>query len=132
MIAALLAVADAIDRTGPIVGDEDRSILVEDDVVGTAQEVLVALDPAIGKDLLLGILAVGIGRDANDASALILMPIPRAVFGDQDRVLVLGRELVAGIELHAERSDVRTEIEHGRRELRALVTHRELRIRHVA
>jgi hypothetical protein len=74
MVAALLAVADAVDRTGPIIGDEDRSVLVEDDVVRTAEEVLVALDPAVGKDLLLGILAVGIGGDADDASALILMP----------------------------------------------------------
>ncbi|MGY4432102.1 hypothetical protein ACVWWO_004579 [Bradyrhizobium sp. F1.13.1] len=45
--------------------------------------------------------------------------------------LVLGRELVAGIELHAERSDVSTEVQHRRRELGAFVAHRELGIRQV-
>jgi hypothetical protein len=33
-LTLLLAVADAIDRTGPVVGDEDRAILGEDDVGG--------------------------------------------------------------------------------------------------
>src|ERR1700738_2308505 len=102
MVQALFLVADAIDRTGPVVGDEDRAILVEDDVGGTAEIALVAFEPAGSKDLLLGILAVRTDVDANDSRALILMPVPRAVFGDQDRVLVLGRELIAGIELHAE------------------------------
>src|SRR5262249_40744390 len=39
---------------------------------------------------------------------------------------------IAGIELHAERRDVRAKLERRRRELRALVAHRELRIRNVA
>src|SRR4051794_34920087 len=42
----LLAVADAIDRTGPVVGDEDRAILVLDDVGGTAEIALIAFKPA--------------------------------------------------------------------------------------
>src|ERR1700761_8369414 len=67
--SSLLAVADAIDRTGPVVGHEDRSILVEDDVVGAAEIALVAFDPAVCEHRLLGVLAVGIDGDANDARA---------------------------------------------------------------
>src|SRR5205823_12188459 len=43
----------------------------------------------------------------------------------------LGRELAAGIELHAERSDMGAELDDRRRELVALVPHREFRIGHV-
>src|SRR6185437_8436192 len=129
---SLLAVADAIDRAGPVVGNEDRTILVQDDVVRTAEIALVALDPAGSEHFLLGILAVGSDVDAHDAAALVLVAIPGAVLSDQDRVLVLGGELVAGIELHAERSHVRAELEDRRGELRALVTHGEFRIGNVA
>lgn len=60
------------------------------------------------------------------------MAIPGAMLGDQNVVLVLGGELVAGIELHAERSDVGAEIQHGRRELGAFVAHRELVVGQIA
>src|SRR3954453_24089470 len=113
----LLAVADAVDRAGPIVGDEDRAVLGEDDVVGTAEIALVALDPSGGEHLLLGVLAVWTDDHAHEAAALRVVTIPAAVLGDQDVVLVLGRELLAGIELHAERSDVSADVPHGRREL---------------
>src|SRR5262249_55422127 len=56
-----------------------------------------------------------------DPRALIFVPVPRAVLGDQDRVLVLGGELTAGIELHAERSDVGAEVDHRRSGLGAFV-----------
>src|ERR1700761_3913196 len=92
----LLAVADAVDRAGPVVGHQDRTVLVEDDVVGTAEIALVALDPAGRQHVLLGVLAVGTDDDANDAAALVLVPVPGTVLGDQDAVLVIGRELVAG------------------------------------
>src|SRR3984957_324918 len=130
--ALLLAVADAIDRAGPVVGNEDRTILVQDDIVGPAEIALVAFDPAGSEHFLLGILAIRADDYAHDPSALILMPVPGAVFGDQDVVLVVGGKLVAGVELHAERSHVRAEIEHRRGEFRALVTHRKLRVRRVA
>src|ERR1700722_19025831 len=115
---ALLLVADAIDRAGPVVGDEDRTILVQDDIVRTAEIALVAFDPAGSEHFLLGILAIRADDYAHDPSALILMPVPGAVFGDQDVVLVVGGKLVAGVELHAERSHVRAEIEHRRGEFR--------------
>src|ERR1700733_11508443 len=72
----LLLVADAIDRTRPVVGHEDRAILVEDNVVGTAEIALVAFDPAGCEHGFLGVLAVRIGGDADDTCALIFMPIP--------------------------------------------------------
>src|ERR1700730_18163373 len=97
----LLAVADAIDRAGPIVGNEDRTILGEEDIGGTAEIALISLDPARRENLLLGFLAVGTCGDAHDAPALVLMPVPGAVLGDQDRVLVVGGELLSGIELHS-------------------------------
>src|SRR3954463_8825462 len=107
----LLAVADAVDRAGPIIGHQQRTIAGLHDVGGTAEIALIAFEPAGGKDLLLGVLAVGIDDHALDAGALVFMPIPRAVFGNEDVVLVLGGELIAGIELHAERRHMRAEIE---------------------
>src|SRR5450755_3394578 len=99
----LLLVADAIDRTGPVVGDEDGAILVLDDIGRAAEIALVAFDPAGREHVLLGVLAVRTDGDADDPTALVFMPVPRAVLGDQDAVLVLGRKLASGVELHAER-----------------------------
>src|SRR3984957_8249624 len=87
---ALLLVADAIDRAGPIVGDEDRTVLVQDDIVRPAEITLVAFDPAGCEHFLLGVLAVRTDGYAHDPSPLVLVPVPGAVFGDQDAVLVLG------------------------------------------
>src|SRR5262249_6284541 len=82
--------------------------------------------------LLLGVLAGRIDRYEDDPIAVLLGPVPRAVLGEEDAVLVLGREHVAGVELHAERRDVRAELDHGRGELGALVAHTELGIGDVA
>src|SRR6201988_2251808 len=128
---ALLAVADAIDRTGPVVGNEDRSVLGDHDIRRAAEITLITLDPAFRKDLLLSVLAVRPDDHALDTRALILGPVPGAVLSDQDVVLVLGRELVASIELHAERRDMGAELGGRGRELLALVPHREFRIGHV-
>src|SRR6476646_779010 len=95
----LLLVADAVDGAGPVVGDEHRTIPGDDDVGRPAEITLVALKPARCEDFLLGVLAVGIDDDALDPRALILVSIPGSMFGDEDVVLVLGGELVAGIEL---------------------------------
>src|SRR6202011_5849187 len=92
----LLGVADAVDRTGPVVGDEQRAILGQHDIGRTAEIALVASQPAGREDLLLGVLAVGTDDDALDPRALIFVPVPGAVFGDEDVVLVLGGELIAG------------------------------------
>src|SRR5438132_10781281 len=115
--ALLLGVADAIDRAGPVVGYQHRTVLGEDDVGGTAEIALIAFEPAGGEDFLLGVLAVRADDHALDPGALVFMPVPGAVFGDEDVVLVLRRKLIAGVELHAERGDMRAELEDGRGEL---------------
>src|SRR5260221_9701931 len=125
----LLVVADAIDRAGPVVGNEDRTVFRLDDIVRPAEIALVAFDPAGCEHFLLGILAVRTDDHTNDPPALIFMPVPRAVFGDQDVVLVLCGKLVAGIELHAERSHMRAEIEYRRGGFRTFVYPPGLRYR---
>src|SRR5882724_12239602 len=92
----LLAVADTIDRAGPVIGNEDRAVLGQDDVVRPTEITLVAFDPAGCEHLLLGVLAIRTDGDLHDAATLVLVPVPRAVLGDQDRVIVLRRELIAG------------------------------------
>src|SRR5262245_10933827 len=72
----LLAVADAIDRTGPVVSDQERAVLGDHDVGRPAEITLFTLDPAFRKDLLLGILAVGIGNHPLDPGTLVLTPVP--------------------------------------------------------
>src|ERR1041385_7692907 len=131
-LQSLLAEADAIDRAGPVVGHQHRAVFRQHDVGGTAEIALIALEPAFRKDLLLRVLTVGTDDDALDPRALVFMPVPGAVLGDEDVVLVLGGELIAGIELHAERRDMGAEVQHRRGELRALMPHREFRIRQVA
>src|SRR5436190_5174945 len=129
---SLLLVTDAVDGAGPVVGDEYRTILGENDIGRTAEIILVALKPARCEDFLLGVLAIGIDDHAFDPRTLVFVPIPGSVFGNQDVVLVFGGELVAGIEFHPERSDVGAEIEHRRGEFRTLMTHRKRWIRQVA
>src|SRR6266403_2878391 len=116
-VARLLAVADAVDRTGPVVGNQQRAVLGEHDVGRSAEIALIAFDPAGRKDLLLGVLAVWTDDHALDAGALVFMPVPGAMLGNEDVVLVLGGELVAGIELHAERRHMGAQIGDRRREL---------------
>src|SRR5579859_7887353 len=122
--ADTLPVADLVDGTRPVVGDEERAVGRYQHVRGTPEVFLVTVDPAGGKNLLLhDTLAVLVEDDADDAAALIFVPVPGAVLGDEDVVLVLGPELVAGVEFHAERRHVRAQLGRGRRELRALVSH---------
>src|SRR6476620_3745314 len=97
LVSSLLAVADAVDRTGPVVGDEDRAVLGEDDVVGTTKIALITFEPTRSEHFLLGVLAVRVGGYTHDLRTLVLVPVPGAVLGDQDVVLVFRRELIAGI-----------------------------------
>jgi hypothetical protein len=132
MEIVLLRVADAIDRTGPVIRDQQRSIGRLQNIVRPAEIVPLAGDPAGRENLLLGMLAVRIDDHTLDAAALIGVPLPRPVFGDEDIVLVLCRELIAGVELHAKRSHVGAQIDHRRRELTAFVAHREFRVGNIA
>src|SRR6202140_5495533 len=45
-IQTLLLVADAVDGAGPVVGNEDRTILGDNDIGRPAKIALVALNPA--------------------------------------------------------------------------------------
>src|SRR6266480_1741039 len=65
----LLLVADAVDRAGPVVGDEYRTILGEHDVGRPAEITLVALKPTRCEDFLLGVLAIGVDDHAFDSRA---------------------------------------------------------------
>src|SRR5580704_14340969 len=105
----LLLVADPVDGARLVVGDQQGAVRRLKDIVGTAEDLLV-VEPGAGKDGLLGVLAVGVDRDKDDPVAELLVPVPRTMLGDEHAVLVLGRELIAGIELHAERRDVRAEL----------------------
>ena len=88
---SLLLVADAVDRAGPVVGDEHRTILGENDVGRPAEIILVALKPARCENLLLGILAIGIDDHAFDPRALIFVPVPGSVFGDEGSGAWIGK-----------------------------------------
>src|SRR3979409_1086224 len=87
---ALLLVADAIDRTGPVIGHEYRTVLGQNDIVRPAEIALVTFEPAGCEHILLGVFAVRTGGHAHDARTLIFMPVPRTVLCDQNAVLVLG------------------------------------------
>ena len=68
---------------------------------GPATIFAVRADPAGCEFDLLHILAAGIDDDPHQPAALELVTVPGAVLGEDDVVLVIGRELIAGIELHA-------------------------------
>src|SRR3979409_262368 len=84
LAVVVAAVADAIDRAGPVVGNEDRTVLGLDDIGRPAEIALVSFEPAGCKHFLLRFFAVRANDHAHDARALIFMPVPRAMFGDQD------------------------------------------------
>jgi hypothetical protein len=50
----LFAGADAIDRIGPVVGNQDRAVVAQDDIVGTTEIGLVALEPAGSEHFAIG------------------------------------------------------------------------------
>src|SRR5688572_5311102 len=85
----LLRVADAIDRAGIVVGDQQRAILHLLGVDGAAPD-LVALQPALGERLVLRHVA-GTQRHHRHAEADLLRAVPGAALGQEHPVLVLGR-----------------------------------------
>src|SRR6185312_8380980 len=131
LVRQLFVIADLIDGARLVVGDQQGTVRRLQDI-GRAAEDLLIIQPCAGEDRLLGILAVGPDRNEDNPIAVLLVPVPRTVLGDEDPVLVLSRELVAGVELHAERRDMVAEVHHRRREFGAFVAHAELRIDDVA
>src|SRR2546430_5805430 len=105
--ANALAVADLVDRARPVVGDQQRAVRRHQNIRGSAEIVLIALDPTRGEHLLLGhMLAVLVQDHADDTATLVLVAVPGAMLGDEDVVPVFGPELIAGVELHPERRHV--------------------------
>src|SRR6516162_7352208 len=127
-----LRIADPVNRTGIVIGDQNRAVLGKQNVIRAPVIFALRVDPTRGENILLGVLAVWIDRDANDATTLELVTVPRTVLGDEDIVLVFRRELVASVELHAKRSHMRAKLIGRGRELRTLVPHGEFRIRNIA
>src|SRR4029453_10521569 len=93
---------------------------------------LLSLDEA-GEERLDGIHGpVRVELRHDDVAAGLLGAVPGPVPGDEDGVLVLGREHIAGVEAHAERRGVRTEEGCRRLELAAAMAPAELRVAEVA
>src|SRR5690348_1237458 len=131
LVRQLFVIADLVDGTRLVIGDQQGSVGCLQDI-GRAAEDLLVIQPCAGEDHLLRILAVRPDRNEDNPIAVLLVPVPRTVLGDEDPVLVLSRELVAGVEFHAERRDMVAEVHHRRREFGAFVAHAELRIDDVA
>src|SRR3954447_21431823 len=110
LVQALFLVADPVDRAGPVVGHEYRAVLGQHDIGRPTKISLITFEPTGSEHFFLGVFAVRSNRHAHNPGALVLMAIPGAMLGDEDAVLVLGGELVAGIELHSERSHMGAEI----------------------
>src|SRR6266850_1480500 len=78
---SLLRVADAVDRARVVVGDQQRAVLHLARVDRTAPD-LVALQPALGEDLVLG----HVGRPEGDhhhAEAGLLRAVPGPALGQE-------------------------------------------------
>src|SRR5262249_35923268 len=90
-------IADPVDRSGVVVGDQEGAVLHLLGVDRAAPD-LVAVEPPLDEDLVLGHVALAQG-DHHHAEADLLRPVPRAALGEEHAVLVLGREHRAGVEL---------------------------------
>src|SRR5262249_48157656 len=93
----LLAVADAVDGTVPVIGNQDRAVLHQHDVVGPA-DIFVVLEEAGDERLDIPDLAVLVEMHGNDVAAELVGPVPGAVARDDDRTLVVFREHASRIE----------------------------------
>src|SRR5215203_4505307 len=95
------AMAHAVDRAVVVVGDEERAVLHYLHV-DRARDVFVVLEETGQERLDRLHAAIRVELRDHDVAADLLGAVPRPVPGDEDRVLVLGREHVACIETHAE------------------------------
>src|SRR5689334_14956191 len=104
-----LLIADPVDRARVVVGDEQRAVLHLARVHGPSPD-LLALQPALGERLVLRHV-VGPQRDHHDAEAGLLVAVPGPALGEEDAVLVLGREHRTRVEHHAVAGHVRAGLE---------------------
>src|SRR5262245_7040638 len=115
VIPLAAAVRDAVEGSSLVVGDEEASVGHHLDVNGAAPNI-PAIEPALGENLLLDCLAA-FDDHARYAVPDPLAAVPGAVLGDEDRVLILGWKLAAGIEPHSERRHMRPQLSHRRHEV---------------
>src|SRR5204862_3924457 len=124
-------VADAVDRAVIVVRQQHRPVFQPLHVHRPAY--IVVVDEEAGDerlDRLDGPVRVE-SRDDHVAADL-LAPVPGAVAGNEDRVAVLRREHLSGVEAHAERGRMRPKLRHRLGELLAAMAPAELRIRLIA
>src|ERR1700674_5659739 len=124
------AVSDAIDRPVVVVGDEQRSILQDQNVGGPAHE-FVVLNEAGDERLNRAHGAVPVQLDHYDVAADLFGPVPGAVASDDDRIVEFCRKHITGVEAHAERRRMRPEQRDRLGELLARVAPAEFLIRYV-
>src|SRR2546422_4889703 len=123
-------VGNPVDRSRVVVGDQERAVLHLLRVHGPAPD-LVALEPSLGKRLVLGHVTRP-KRDHHHPEADLLCPVPGAALGEEGAVLVLGGEHRARVELHAVAGHVRARLDERRRELAAGAPLAELGVGDVA
>src|SRR5829696_3885812 len=102
------AMAHAVDRAVVVIRDEERAVLHHLHV-DRARHIFVVLEEAGQEGLDRLHAAIRIELRDHDVAADLLGAVPRPVPGDEDRVLVLGREHVARVETHAEGSGMGAE-----------------------
>src|SRR2546426_2158689 len=128
---ARAAITDAIDRAVKVVGQEQRPVR-HHLKVHRAGDVIVVLDEPGDERLDRLHAPVLVEINGDNVAADLVGPVPRSVAGDEDRVLVLLREHVAGVEAQAERRTVRAQQGGRPRELVTGSTPTKLGIRQVS
>src|SRR6266446_6395003 len=125
------AVSDPIDCAVEVIGNQHRPIF-DELYVGRAPNIVVVLDEASDErlDRLHCTVFAEVGH--NNIPADLLSSIPGAVTRDEDRVAILRREHIPGVEPHPERGRMRAQQCDRLGELVARVTPPEFLIRNVA
>src|SRR5450759_3953910 len=122
----LLPERDAGDGSGLVVRNEQGTVGPDEHVDGTPP-CFLALEPALGEGLLGNRLPVPEAHERHPVPDLLL-PVPRAVLGDEDLAAVLGGEHRTRVEPHPERRDVGAQLEGRRAEALAGKLLAELRV----
>src|SRR5450759_2949603 len=122
----LLPERDAGDGSGLVVRNEQGTVGPDEHVDGTPP-CFLALEPALGEGLLGNRLPVPEAHERHPVPDLLL-PVPRAVLGDEDLAAVLGGEHRTRVEPHPERRDVGAQLEGRRDEALAGKLLAELRV----
>src|SRR3982751_5156296 len=99
----LARIRDAVDRARVVVGHEQRAVLRRLDIDGPpAVGAGRLIQPALGEDFGLVRRTVRLERREQQARTDRRRAVPRAVLRGEEAALVFRRELLAGVERHAE------------------------------